>query len=233
MRALIALAVLSLAAPVLAGPNVKAKLVADAGGAVHPDCRPWLEGVASGAGWQLLPAAADPVQADVVLSVKLQVHRRGKRQGAACEVVVFETATAARVAAAAELGRPAGDADSAVDQVCKSVADQLVGQVERYNAKVAAAGLAFSLTLRFPPGLSPAPDATAQRLLQAAGFEIIPRQSTLQSSRLVFRSQRPAAAVREQIERLLRSKWSLRRQPSSSIPGNPRILLYLLGAHKD
>ncbi len=233
MRAYILFAALSLAAPAFAGPTVKAKLVADAGGAVHPACRPWLEGVVSGAGWQLLPVAADPVQADVVLSVKLQVHRRGKRQGAACEVVAFESPTSARVAAAAELGRPADAADSAVGQVCKSVADQLVGQVERYNAKVAAAGLAFSLTLRYPPGLSPAPDATAQRLLKAAGFEVIPRQSTLQSARLVFRSRRPAAAVREQIERLLRSKWSLRRQPPSSIPGNPRILLYLLSAHKE
>jgi hypothetical protein len=233
MRAFITLAVLSLAAPAPAGPTVKAKLVVDAGGSVHPACRPWLEGVVSGAGWRLLPAAADPVQADVVLSVKLQVHRRGQRRGAACEVVAFETPTSARVAAAAELGRPADDADSAVDQVCKSVADQLVGQVERYNAKVAAAGLAFSLTLRFPPGLSPAPDVTAQRLLQVAGFEINPRRSTLQSTRLVFRSPRPAAAVQEQVERLLRSRWSLRRQPPSSIPGNPRILLYLLGPKKD
>jgi len=212
----------------MADPSVSAVLVADKGGPVNPACRPWLEGVIAGAGFKLLPADTDPVKADVVFTVKLQIHGSGPRRGAALEVNAFETATAARVAAAAELGRPAEGEAGAVDHVCKAVADQLSSQLSAWSRQVAEQGMPISMSFRFEAGLEPAPGLKLQTFLKAGGFDARPALSTSHQIRYVLHTKQSPDAFRARLEGFLKQNWKTRRGPPSNLPGNPRILIYVL-----
>lgn len=214
------------------GTGVNAVLVADKGGPVHAACRPWLEGVIAGAGWKLLPADTDPVAADVVVSIKLTVHGRGPRRGAALEVNAFETATATKVAAAAELGRPLETADDAIDQVCKSVADQLTTQLSAWNAQVARRGLPISLSFRFQPELRPAPAAEIGAFLKASGLTEKPSASSPRQVRFVIHTKQAPDAFKARLDAFLGKHWKFHQGPPSNLPGNPRILIYVLQIKK-
>ena len=180
------------------------------------------------AGWRLLPSGTDPVSAEVVFSVKLSIQQRGKRRGAACEVTAFEAATSARVAAAAELGRSADDEPGAVDQVCKPVADQLTEQLARFNQTVARRGLGTSLALRFSGSLRPDPKPLLATFLKEQGLSAHWQHSGPVGLRCLFTTTRSPKLVSETVEGLLQKHYRVRREPPSSLPGNQRILLFLI-----
>ena len=222
----IVLACMLSAAQAGAETPITAVLATDKGGQIHAACRPWLEGVIAGAGWKLRPVKTDPVEADVVFTVKLHVHGQGPRRGAALEVSAFETASAARVAAAAELGRPAKGESSAIDQVCKSVADQLPGQLDAWNQRVAKQGMPIRLSFRFDPAIEPGPQTEISAFLKAAGVKAQPSLSSQRQVSYLIRTQQAPDAFRTRLEAFLHQRWKSRQGPPSSLPGNPRSLVY-------